>query len=162
MNSFLAPKTGQRHDAAMTEKIAIAADHAAYQLKEQLKADLVATGYDVVDYGTDSEARVDASDYAAKLVQGLKKGDAVRGILLCGTGIAMSMAANRYKGMRAALVHDVTTARLCREHNDANILCLGARVLGHAVAKDCMETFLKTESLGGRYQSRVAKLDELG
>lgn len=138
--------------------IAIASDHAGFELKGQLKQELQALGFDALDLGPDSAASVDYPDFANRLADALKAGKAARGVLICGTGIGISMAANRHRHIRAALVHDVTGARLTRQHNDANVLCIGARLTGSDVAKDCLRVFLTTDFEGGRHQNRVAKL----
>lgn len=139
-------------------KIGIAADHAGYAIKERLKLSLTAFGK-VIDYGTDSVESVDYSDYAKILCAALKKDQIDRGILLCGTGIGMSIAANRFEGIRAALCHSAETARLARLHNDANLLILGARVLGASVILECIHTFFNTSFEGGRHADRIKKLD---
>jgi len=140
----------------MTKPIAIACDHGGVALKDFLKAALP----DVVwlDLGTSGTDSVDYPDYAKKLADALKAGQAERGVLICGTGIGISIAANRFAHIRCALVHDVTGARLAREHNDANVLALGGRTTGQEVAKDCVTTFLNTAFAGGRHQARVDKL----
>lgn len=138
--------------------IAIACDHAGLTLKTELVAALRAGGHDVLDLGTDGPASVDYPDFADALAAALADGRAGRGILICGTGIGISIAANRHRHVRAALCHDATTARLCREHNDANVLVLGARTLGIEVARDCLASFLATNFAGGRHAGRVAKL----
>src|SRR5262249_11689811 len=127
-------------------------------LKETLKGDLVARGLTVLDLGTESTASVDYPDYADRLAAALARGDAQRGIVVCGTGIGISIAANRHNHVRAALCHDATAARLARQHNDANVLALGARVTGEEVARDCLRVFLDTAFEGGRHERRVAKL----
>lgn len=138
--------------------IAIACDHAGLGLKTELAAALAAGGHSVVDLGTNSADRVDYPDFADALATALLDGRAGRGVLICGTGIGISIAANRHRHVRAALCHDTTTARLCREHNDANVLVLGARTTGIEVAKDCLAVFLSTAFEGGRHAGRVAKL----
>jgi ribose 5-phosphate isomerase B len=140
------------------ETVAIASDHAGFNLKSELKQELQALGFDALDLGPDGTASVDYPDYANKLAEALQSGKAARGVLVCGTGIGISMAANRHRHLRAAVVHDATTARLTRLHNDANVLCLGARITGADVAKDCLRVFLTTDFEGGRHQNRVAKL----
>ena len=140
------------------EPIAIASDHAGFDLKAQLKQELAAMGFEALDLGPDSTASVDYPDFANRLAAALKDGQAKRGVLICGTGIGISMAANRHRHIRAALVHDVTGARLTRQHNNANVLCLGARLIGADVAKDCLKVFLTTDFEGGRHENRVAKL----
>ena len=138
--------------------IAIACDHAGVGLKTALRQDLVAHGYAVLDLGTDGPDSVDYPDFAAALAREIEAGRAGRGVLICGTGIGISIAANRHPGIRAALVHDVETTRLSRQHNDANVLALGARVTPEAVARDCLAVFLTTPYEGGRHENRVAKL----
>jgi ribose 5-phosphate isomerase B len=142
----------------MTDAIALAADHGGYELKALLVKDLAAAGLAVVDLGTNAADSVDYPDYADRLAVALKDGRATRGVLICGTGIGISIAANRHRHIRAALCHDETTARLSREHNDANVLALGARVIGPEVARACLNVFLSTKFAGGRHEKRVAKL----
>ena len=115
-------------------------------------------GYEMLDLGTDGPDSVDYPDFGQALAHAVQDGRADRGVLVCGTGIGISMAANRHAGIRAAVCHDETSARLAREHNDANVLALGARLVGVEVAKDCLRTFLTTEFAGGRHVGRVAKL----
>jgi len=140
------------------ETIAIAADHAGVSLKSELKADLEKAGFDVLDLGTNGPESVDYPDYANALADVMRQGKAKRGVLVCGSGIGVSIAANRHPGIRAALCHDAVTARLARQHNDANVLVLGARTIGLEVAKDCLKVFLDTAFEGGRHARRVAKL----
>jgi len=140
------------------EAIAIASDHAGFELKEALKSTLSELEFTPLDLGTSGPASVDYPDFADRLAGALSDGRAKRGVLICGTGIGISIAANRHRHIRAGLVHDVTGARMTRQHNDANVLCLGARMIGSDVAKDCLRVFLGTEFEGGRHQSRVAKL----
>lgn len=142
----------------MAEKIAIASDHAGFDLKSVLKQELEKLGFEPLDLGTDGPASVDYPDFGNKLAAALKAGEAKRGVLICGSGIGISMAANRHAHVRAALCHDGLSARLSRLHNDANVLCLGARLTGVDVARDCLMVFLGTEFEGGRHQNRVAKL----
>jgi ribose 5-phosphate isomerase B len=138
--------------------IAIASDHAGYDLKTILAQELAEMGYEVLDLGTDGPQSVDYPDFGSALAEVVRAGEAERGVLICGTGIGISMAANRHPGVRAAVCWDETSARLTREHNDANVLALGARLLGVEVAKDCVRTFLSTDFAGGRHAGRVAKL----
>lgn len=138
--------------------IAIASDHAGYDLKTALSRELAEMGYEVLDLGTDGPQSVDYPDFAAALAKAVQAGEAERGVLICGTGIGMAMAANRHPGVRAAVCWDETSARLTREHNDANVLALGARLLGTEVARDCLRTFLSTDFAGGRHTGRVAKI----
>jgi len=142
----------------MPETIAIAADHGGYALKAALVPVLQELGFAALDLGTASAEAVDYPDLAEAIARSLHDGRASRGVLLCGTGIGMSIAANRHRGIRAALCHDGLTARLARQHNDANILILGGRLLGIETAKDCLATFLTTPFEGGRHARRVAKL----
>lgn len=142
----------------MPETVAIAADHAGFDLKEVLKAELTALGYAALDLGTAGPQSVDYPDFASALAQALAEGRASRGVLVCGTGIGISIAANRHRNVRAALCHDGLAARLARAHNDANVLALGARLIGVEVAKDCLRVFLSTPFEGGRHAGRVAKL----
>ncbi len=143
----------------MTKIIALASDHSGLALRADLRETLAALGLEVLDLGPETTESVDYPDYAGKMVEAISSGKASMGVLICGTGIGMSMAANRHKGIRAALCHDVTTARLARQHNNAQILCLGARILGTEVARDCLVTFLEAEYEAGRHQRRVDKLD---
>jgi ribose 5-phosphate isomerase B len=138
--------------------IAFASDHGGYELKQLLIADLRAKGFEVLDLGTDGLESVDYPDYADRLADALRDGRAGRGVLLCGSGIGISIAANRHPHVRAALVHDGLTARLARQHNDANVIAMGGRILGVELARDCLEIFLKTEFEGGRHARRVAKM----
>ena len=143
----------------MTSKpIAIASDHAGYDLKAIVAEELSEMGYQVLDLGTDGPQSVDYPDFGAALAKAVQAGEVERGILICGTGIGISIAANRYPGVRAAVCWDETSARLTREHNDANVLAMGARLLEVEVAKDCVRTFLSTDFAGGRHAARVAKL----
>lgn len=142
----------------MPETIAIAADHAGFDLKEVLKSELAELGCEVLDLGTSGPQSVDYPDFATALAQALADGRARRGVLVCGTGIGISIAANRHRHIRAALCHDSSSARLARAHNDANVLVLGARLIGLEVAKDCLRVFLSTPFEGGRHAGRVAKL----
>lgn len=139
--------------------VAIGCDHAAVSLKEQLKERLIQRGFAVVDCGTHDAVSVDYPDIAAQLCEHIQDGTANWGVLLCGSGIGMSMAANRYYGIRAALCHDVTSATLSRQHNDANILVLGARLIGPEVALQCLDAFATTPFEGGRHERRVEKID---
>lgn len=138
--------------------IAIASDHAGYELKTLLKEELEGRGHEVLDLGTDGPDSVDYPDFGQALAETIQAGRAERGVLVCGTGIGISIAANRHKGVRAALCHDETSARLARQHNDANVLALGARLIGTEVAKNCLEVFLTTDFEGGRHLGRVSKL----
>ena len=138
--------------------IMIGSDHGGVELKDRLVDWLRAHKHDVDDVGTRGPASVDYPDYADALAKALGEGRAACGIAVCGTGIGISIALNRHRHVRAALCHDGTSARLAREHNDANVLALGARLIGVEVAKECAEVFLSTDFVGGRHQRRVAKL----
>lgn len=138
--------------------VALAADHAGFELKNLLKTAIEEHGLEVLDLGTHDGASVDYPDMAGALAAALAEGRAGRGVLVCGTGIGISIAANRHRHLRAALCHDVPTATLARQHNDANVLVLGARVVGAGVATDSLAAFLGTPFLGGRHQRRVDKL----
>lgn len=142
--------------------IAIASDHGGYDLKTSLIAEVKARGLQVLDLGTHGPESVDYPEFADAMAQAIRDGKAARGILLCGSGIGISIAANRHPELRAALVHDGLTARLARQHNDANVLCMGGRLVGVDLAKDCLDIFLKTEFEGGRHARRVAKLSRCG
>jgi len=142
----------------MAEMVAVAADHGGYELKSVLLPELRALGFDVLDLGTNGPESVDYPDFAEKVAAAIETGKARFGVLICGTGIGMSIAANRHRKVRAALCHDVTSARLARQHNDANVLTLGGRLIGTEAAKDCLKTFLSTSFEGGRHARRVAKL----
>jgi len=142
----------------MVETIAIAADHAGYDLKALLVPELKSLGFEVLDLGTGGPDSVDYPDFADALARALERGQVKRGVLVCGTGLGIAIAANRYRWVRAGVCHDATSARLARQHNDANVLALGARVVGSEVAKDCLRAFLATEFEGGRHARRVAKL----
>ncbi len=143
----------------MTVKtLAIASDHGGVELKSAISDALKKRGIDVFDLGTDGTASVDYPDFAQAVAKTIIDGKAEAGILVCGSGIGMSMAANRYPEIRAALVHDRLSTELCRQHNNANVLCLGARLIGEATAMDCVDAFLSTEFEGGRHEGRVAKM----
>lgn len=141
-----------------SETIAIAADHAGVELKSALAEELRQAGFRVLDLGTNSADSVDYPDFADAVAGAIKDGRVGRGVLVCGTGIGISIAANRHKGVRAALCRDATDARLAREHNDANVLVLGGRTTGVENARDCLKTFLATPFAGGRHARRVQKL----
>lgn len=140
--------------------VAIAADHAGFELKSVIADEIAGLGHAVLDLGTNSSESVDYPDFGHSVARALTDGAAEWGVIVCGTGIGISMAANRHSGIRAAVCHDTVSARLARQHNNANVLALGARLIGVEVAKDCVRTFLATEFEGGRHARRVAKLDE--
>ena len=141
-----------------SEIIAIGSDHAGFELKSALQQELIDQGYDILDLGTNSLNSVDYPDFGYDMADALKDGQAARGALVCGSGIGMSIAANRCRQIRAALVQDVESARMSRLHNDANVVCFAGRVIAPETAKDCLKTFLSTEFEGGRHTRRVEKL----
>lgn len=137
--------------------VVIGADHGGFDLKEQLIVLLRELGHEIIDVGCYSLDSVDYPDIAGKVREKLLAGNGDRGILICGTGIGMSIAVNRSMEIRAALCHDEYTARMSREHNDANVLCLGARVTGQGVAEEIVKVWMETGFGGGRHQRRIAK-----
>lgn len=143
------------------KKIVIGSDHAGLELKEKIKAHIEECGISVFDVGTHSAESCDYPIYADALCKKIQLGEYELGILVCGTGIGMSIAANKHSGIRAACCSDVYSARLTREHNDANVLCMGARVVGEGTAFDLCDAFIGTEYIGGKHSRRVAMLDEL-
>ena len=140
-------------------KIVIGNDHAGVDLKNKVKEELRKKGHEVINVGTDTLDSVDYPDIVALASEKVLSGEAQFGILICGTGIGISIAANKIKGIRAALAHNEFTAKLSRLHNDANIIALGARVLGDSLAIACVETFINTEFEGGRHARRVGKIE---
>ncbi len=143
------------------DPVIIGCDHAAFPLKETVREFLAGAGIEVEDAGTYSEESVDYPDFGARVAKGVSTGRFSRGILLCGSGIGMSMVANRFPHVRAALCNDLFSAILCRKHNDANILVLGGRVIGETLALEIVKTWLETDFEGGRHQSRLDKFDML-
>ncbi|HUY63260.1 MAG TPA: ribose 5-phosphate isomerase B [Acidimicrobiales bacterium] len=139
-------------------RIAVGSDHAGYPLKEVLIGHLVSLGHDTMDLGTDSDAPVDYPEFGAAVGRMVAEGEAQVGLCVCGSGIGIAIAANKVPGVRAAVVHDVTTARLARAHNHANVVCLGGRIVGEQVAKDAIEAFLSTDEVGGRHARRIAEI----
>ena len=142
-------------------KIAIGSDHGGFSVKEIAKPHLEKLGYEVVDFGTNTPDSCHYPIYAEKVARAVAAGEIDRGILICGTGIGMSIAANKIPGIRAAAVSDCFTAKATRQHNDSNILCLGERTVGPGLALLLMETFLTTEFEGGRHQTRVDMISAL-
>ena len=139
-------------------KIVIGSDHAGFELKEDLRAYLREQNFEVVDLGVQSESPADYPDIGSAVAERVSKGEFERGLLVCGTGIGMSIVANRFAGVRAAVCHDLYTARISREHNDANILALGGRLLGKGLAREILKVWLETKFEGGRHQRRVDKI----
>lgn len=139
-------------------KVAIASDHGGNALRKELIELLKEIELDYVDLGPETDDSVDYPDYAKPVAEGVANGTYDRGILVCGTGIGMSIAANKVEGIRCALVHDVYTAHATREHNDSNIIAMGGRVIGGALARDIVKTWLTTEFEGGRHERRIEKI----
>ena len=143
------------------EKIAIASDHGGFDLKENIIAFLLKKGLEIDNLGAHSTDSVDYPDYGIKLAQAITDKKFVRGILICGTGVGMSIVVNRFPGIRGTLCSDVYTAKMCREHNDSNILIMGGRVIGVGLAIEILETWLNTEFEGGRHQRRLDKIKNI-
>lgn len=144
-----------------TKKVIIGCDHAAYALKGKVIEHLHERGVETVDVGTDSEASCNYPVFAHALCKKIQAGEAELGILICGTGVGMSMAANKHKGIRAACCADTFSARMTRMHNNANVLCFGARVVGEGLACDMVDLFIDTDYLGGKHEARVAMIEKL-
>lgn len=140
-------------------KIIVGCDHGGFELKQEIAAFLIDIGHEVIDAGCYSTASVDYPDFANKVCDSVHSGEVEQGILICGTGIGMSIAANRKKGIRAALCTETFSAKMSREHNNANVLCLGGRVTGPALALDIVETWINTPFSGGRHQRRIDMLN---
>jgi len=141
--------------------VALGADHAGWELKEALKAWLMDAGYQVLDFGTHGPDSVDYPDYALQVAEAVTVGKVARGVLVCGTGIGMTIAANKVSGIRAALCGDVFTARMSREHNDANVLALAGRLTGRETGLEILRAWLDTQFAGGRHARRVDKIGEM-
>ncbi len=142
-------------------QIGLACDHGGFELKEEVKAFLKSVGTEPIDMGTFSEDSVDYPDFGILLAEKISRGELKKGILICGTGIGMSIVANKFKGVRAALVNDLFSSRFSREHTDANILVIGGRVVGRELAKEIVRVWLDTPFAGGRHQRRIDKIEEL-
>ena len=143
------------------KKIALASDHGGFDLKESVIAHLLNTGWEVDDLGPHTGDSVDYPDYGIKLAEAVAEKKVERGIVICGTGIGMSIVVNRYPGIRGTLCSDVFTAKLCREHNDSNILIMGGRVIGKGLAAEIVNTWLNTPFEGGRHQRRLDKINQI-
>ncbi len=143
-------------------RIAVGSDHAGFQMKQELADHLRESGHEVVDCGTHSPDRVDYPDFGAAVGRSVRDGEAEAGLCVCGSGIGIGIAANKIAGIRAATVHDATSARLAREHNDANVICIGERLTGPEVAREALDAWLAATFEGGRHVGRVEKLDSLG
>ena len=141
--------------------IAAGCDHGGFSLKTVLIEQLIESGHEVLDLGTDSNERVDYPDFAEAVAKSVASGEAEFGLLVCGSGIGVCMVANKISGIRAATIHDVTSAHLSREHNDANIICLGERLIGPEVAKEALDIFLASKFQEGRHLNRVKKIDKI-
>ncbi len=141
--------------------VAVGCDHGAYYMKEAVKAHLSGLGYEVLDLGTDSAESVNYPEYASAVCNAIRGKKAALGILMCGTGIGMSIAANKHRGIRAALCSDTFSARFTRMHNDANVLCMGARVIGEGLALDIVDSFISAEYEGGRHGARLDMIAEI-
>ena len=141
--------------------IALGADHAGFEIKELVKELLKTLGYEFQDFGTNSTESTDYPDFAHKVAQSVSEGQTDLGILICGTGIGMSIVANKHKGVRAAVVESVAAAKLAREHNDANILAIGSRLISWDSAKEIITTFLSARFEGGRHQRRIEKIHSI-
>ncbi|PSR34270.1 MAG: ribose 5-phosphate isomerase B [Sulfobacillus benefaciens] len=142
-------------------RIAVGADHAGWPLKETLVQFLIDGGWDVEDFGTFGPESVDYPDYAEKVAAAVAHGEVERGLLICGSGLGMSIVANKVDGVRAALAHDVVSARLSREHNDANVLTMGGRFVAPPLAEEILQVWLNTSFLGGRHLRRLEKIEVL-
>lgn len=136
-------------------KIAIGNDHAAVEMKNEIKAYLESKGHEVINFGTDTSASCNYPDYGKAVGKAVASGEAECGVLICGTGVGISMAANKVKGVRAAVCSEPVTARLTKQHNDANIIAFGARIVGIELAKEIVDAYLDAEFEGGRHQTRV-------
>lgn len=145
----------------LSEKIAIGSDHAGLELKNMIKSLLSGLGIVAVDYGTGDVSSVDYPDFGEKVARAVSTGEIRRGILICGTGVGMSIVANKFPGVRAALCHDTFTARMSRLHNDSNILVLGSRVIKEETAEEIVRTWLETPFEGGRHERRIDKITTL-
>jgi ribose 5-phosphate isomerase B len=146
--------------ASAVSPLAIASDHAGFALKQQLKRSLETMAVRFEDLGTHGDARCDYPDFAHAVARGIAEGRYRIGVLVCGSGVGMSIAANRHPGVRAALCTESYAARMSREHNDANVLCLGSRIVGPGLAEEILRAFLEARFEGGRHASRVAKIDD--
>jgi ribose 5-phosphate isomerase B len=140
-------------------QIGLACDHAGFELKEEIKAFLKSTGFEPIDLGTFTEDSVDYPDYGILVAEKVSRGEMEKGILICGTGIGMSIVANKFPGVRAALVNDLYSSRCSREHTDANILVIGGRIVGKELAKEIVKLWLDTPFAGGRHKRRLEKIE---
>ena len=143
------------------KKIAIASDHGGFELKETVIAHLLNDGWEIDDLGPSNESSVDYPDYGIKLAEIITNKKVERGIIICGTGVGMSIVVNRFPGIRGTLCSDVYTAKMCRKHNDSNILIMGGRVIGEGLASEIVDTWLNTTFEGGRHQRRLDKINKI-
>ena len=143
------------------KKIAIASDHGGFELKETVITHLLNDGWEIDDLGPNNEDSVDYPDYGIKLAEIIANKKAERGIVICGTGVGMSIVVNRFPGIRGTLCSDIYTAKMCREHNDSNILIMGGRIIGKGLASEIVDTWLNTAFEGGRHQRRLDKINEI-
>jgi ribose 5-phosphate isomerase B len=154
-------RSSSSKNSSLEMKIALGSDHAGFELKEDLRAYLAELKIEALDLGAYSEDSTDYPDVAAKVAEKVARGEVERGLLICGTGIGMSIVANRFAGVRAALCHDLYTARVSREHNDANVLALGGRLIGKGLAREILKVWLESEFQGGRHERRIRKIAAL-
>lgn len=154
-------ETSEPTNPSLHSTVAVGSDHAGFALKDELSRHLVGRGFQVLDVGTDSTDRVDYPDFGTLVGTAVVSGQADLGVAVCGSGLGICMAANKVAGVRAAPVHDVTSARLTRQHNDANVICFGERLIGVEVAVEALDAWLDATFEGGRHADRVAKLDAL-
>jgi ribose 5-phosphate isomerase B len=143
------------------DKLAIASDHAGFELKESIVAFLHTMGVELKDFGPKNSDRVDYPDYGITIAKAIQEKKIERGILICGTGVGMSIVVNRFPGIRGTLCADLYTAKMCREHNDSNILIMGGRVIGKGLAEEIVDTWLNTSFEGGRHQKRLDKIEDI-
>ncbi len=143
------------------EKLAIASDHAGFELKESIIAFLQKKGVKLQDFGPVNSDRVDYPDYGISIAKAIQEKKVDRGIVICGTGVGMSIVVNRFPGIRGTLCSDLYTAKMCREHNDSNILIMGGRVIGKGLAEEIVDTWLNTPFEGGRHQKRLDKIEDI-
>jgi len=143
------------------EKLAIASDHAGFELKESIIAFLKNKEVELEDYGPENSDRVDYPDYGVSIAHAIQEKKVDRGIVICGTGVGMSIVVNRFPGIRGTLCADLYTAKMCREHNDSNILIMGGRVIGKGLAEEIVTTWLNTPFEGGRHQKRLDKIEDI-
>ena len=143
------------------KKIAIASDHGGFELKETVIAHLLSDGWEIDDLGPSNESSVDYPDYGIKLAEIITNKKVERGIIICGTGVGMSIVVNRFSGIRGTLCSDIYTAKMCRKHNDSNILIMGGRVIGKGLASEIVDTWLNTAFEGGRHQRRIDKINKI-